>query len=402
MIKKITIQNFFGFGQTEPIEMNTETNILVGINGSGKSNFIKAIHLLYESVVGEGMEKLFSANWGGFSGVSNFAYDSNEIVIIYEFDKLQIANALGLEGFKFQTNPFYEIKISKVGNAAYRLSEWFYNFNPGKPSPFTYLKVENGYAVVSKRNKEGIKIEKVESFNSSELILRQLSDPDEYFPLFTIKKAIEQISIYNYFDTTANSAIRGLSPYFSESKLLSDGINLTILLNYLNGNDTVAYDKIMDEWKNINPQFRELVFSQPIAGKTSLGLKEKGLKRTIPIENLSDGSIRFLILLSILYNPKRGNLVCIDEPEIGLHPDMINTIAKGIQYAAKSGTQMIIATHSPLLLNNFDLEDLMVFEKNEQNQTVISRKSEDDFKEWEGGFLVGQMWLSGKLGGVRW
>lgn len=405
MIEKITIQNFFSFGQTESIELDSETNILIGINGSGKSNFIKAIHFLYESIAGDGLEKLFSVNWGGFESVANFSNTGiNEIIISYEFDCSKLQQLVNGDGFKFQTNPIYQIKIEQVGNRGYKLSEWFYNENStiNHKSPFTYLKVENGYAIASKRGSNGSKIEKIESFNQNELLLRQLSDPEIYFPLFTIKKIIEQISIYNYFDTTSKSPIRGLSPYYSENKLLSDGINLTFLLNYLNGNETMAYDKIMEVWKNINPLFRELVFTQPTAGKTLLGLKEQNLRKTIPIENLSDGTIRFLLLLSILYNPNRGKLVCIDEPEIGLHPDMINTVAKGIKYASLTGTQMIIATHSPLLLNNFELEDLMIFEKNKDNQTTANSKTEEDFESWEGEFLVGQMWLSGKLGGVRW
>lgn len=103
-----------------------------------------------------------------------------------------------------------------------------------------------------------------------------------------------------------------------------------------------------------------------------------------------------------LYYPYRGSVVCIDEPEAGLHPDMINGIAKGIKYAAQNGTQMIIATHSPLLLNAFELEDLMIFEKDKDNQSIVKSVSEDDFPDWEGEFLTGQMWLRGELGGVRW
>jgi predicted ATPase len=122
----------------------------------------------------------------------------------------------------------------------------------------------------------------------------------------------------------------------------------------------------------------------------------------VPVEHISDGTLRFLLLLSIFYNPNRGKLICIDEPEIGLHPDMIRTIAEGIKYAAQNGTQMIIATHSPLLLNAFDLEDILIFEKDNNNFTIISRKSEEDCKDMEGELLVGQMWLNGQIGGVRW
>lgn len=159
---------------------------------------------------------------------------------------------------------------------------------------------------------------------------------------------------------------------------------------------------IMTQLKNINPQFRELVFTQPTGGKTLLALKEKNLARAITIEHISDGTLRFLLLLSILYNPNRGKVICLDEPEIGLHPDMIRTIAAGIKYAAQDGTQMIVATHSPLLLNEFELEDVIVFEKDENNQTLVIKKTEEDFPDWEGEMLVGQMWLSGQLGGVRW
>ena len=133
-----------------------------------------------------------------------------------------------------------------------------------------------------------------------------------------------------------------------------------------------------------------------------MSLKEKNLDRAITIENISDGTLRYLLLLSIFYNPNRGSVVCIDEPEAGLHPDMINGIAKGIKYATQNGTQMIIATHSPLLLNAFELEDLKIFEKDKDNQTVVKTKSEEDFPDWEGEFLTGQMWLRGELGGVRW
>ncbi|MEY2830472.1 MAG: hypothetical protein RIQ33_2330 [Bacteroidota bacterium] len=401
MIKNISIQNFFSFGNASYTRvLNNEVSVLVGINGSGKSNFIRAIQLLYDGIAGIGFEKIFSTNWGSFSSVSNLTNELDEIILTYQFDKKALSNVLNQQGFDFQTDPYYRIRIKKNGKS-YLLNECIYD-ETEPTNPITHLNSEYGEIEILNKNGALSKLKNATVYNPNELILRQLSDAEQQYSLFTIKKAIEQISIYNYFDTTAKSPIRELSPYYSETKLLTDGINLTFLLNYLNGNETVAYDKIIEELKNVNPNFRELVFSQPTSGKTLLGLKEKNLKSTISIENLSDGTIRFLILLAILYNPNRGNLVCIDEPEIGLHPDMINTIAKGIKHAANTGTQMIVATHSPLLLNNFDLEDLMIFEKNTNNCTDVRKIREANFKEWEGEFLVGQMWLSGKLGGVRW
>ncbi|MEA5425618.1 AAA family ATPase [Arcicella lustrica] len=403
MIKKITIQNFFSFGSEQTIELNADTNVLVGINGTGKSNFIKAISLLYEIVLGD-FEKLFSEKWGGFSGVMNFINpDAEEITISYEFDKDFLKKSF--HGyFLFPANPVYQVKIHKKGIAGYSLSEWIYNKSKKKGlAPFTYLKVDRGtYGVISEKGDNEVKIQRIELFKPNESVFKQINDPDRYFPIYTLKKAIEQIDIYNYFDTTFDSTIRRLSPYYSEDKLFADGKNLTSLLSSLNGNAVKAYDKIMEEFKNVNPNFRELGFSTPVAGKSLLSLKERNLDRAITIEHISDGTLRYILYLSIFYNPKRGKVVCIDEPEMGLHPDMINGIARGIKYAAENGTQMIIATHSPLLLNAFELEDLMIFEKNEANETIVKKVSEEDFPDWEGEFLAGQMWLRGQIGGKRW
>ena len=403
MIKKITVQNFFSFGTEQTIELNPDTNILVGINGTGKSNFIRVINLLKEIVLGD-FSKLFSGNWGGFTSAINFINpDAEEIVIIYEFDKEALKKTFQ-GSFPFPNNPIYEIKIHKQGLTGYALSEWIYNYSVSvDKEPFTYLKVDKGnHGVISERKNNKNNIQKLTILNSNESVFKQISDPDRYFPIYSLKKAIDQIDIYNYFETVFGSDIRQLSSYFSEIKLLPDGKNLTSLLNYLNGNSIRAYDKIKEEFTNVNPNFRDIVFNTPMAGKTILSLKEKNLDRAITIEYLSDGTLRYLLLLSIFYNPNRGSVVCIDEPEAGLHPDMINGIAKGIKYAAQNGTQMIIATHSPLLLNAFELEDLKIFEKDVDNQTIVKTKSEEDFPDWEGEFLTGQMWLRGELGGVRW
>lgn len=404
MITKIDISYFFSFGEKEVISLNPETNILVGINGTGKSNFIKAIYLLYEGVTGKnGLESLINKNWGGLLNILNCNDEKVETISIsYEFDRNIVKKVLGNKGHPFPKNPIYKIEINRFGLTNYSLSEHIYNESTNQlPKPFTYLNIENGRGVISARENKTISIRPA-VFNGNELALRQISEPDSFYPLFTLKKAIEEIVVYNYFDTTSNGEIRQLSPYYSETKLLPNGENLAHLLNYLSGNHTKNYDEIIKMLQNVNPNFRDLVFTQPTGSKTLLALKEKNLSRAITVEHISDGTLRFLILLAILYNPNRGSIICLDEPEIGLHPDMIKTIGDGIKYAANDGTQMIVATHSPLLLNNFELEDVKIFEKNGKNTTEVITKTEEEFEDWEGVFLVGQMWLRGQLGGMRW
>ncbi len=404
MINKITVQSFFSFGKHQTIELNHDTNILVGINGSGKSNFIKIIQFLYEGIAGkDGLRNLINKKWGGFSSmVYCGGEEASEVIITYHFDRNKVKNVFDGGGHLFPNDPIYEVRINKVGLFNYDVSEKVYNESiKSGQSPFIYLDVANGKGKISTRTNTKIGIKQA-IFDENELVLKQISEPENFYPQFTLKKAIEEIVVYSYFDTTLDSKIRQLSPYYSELKLLPSGENLTHLLSYLNGNSTKYYDKIISLLKKVNPYFRELVFNQPTSSKTLLALKEQNLNRAITVDQISDGTLRFLILLSILYNPNRGMLICLDEPETGLHPDMIQTIGEGIKAASKDGTQMIIATHSPLLLNGFELEDLKIFEKDKNNQTIISKKTEEDFENWEGEFLVGQMWLRGELGGVRW
>jgi predicted ATPase len=372
MIKKITIENFFSFGESQTIELNADTNVLVGINGTGKSNFIKAIRLL-KAVFDGSFEKLFSQTWGGFSGAANFINpDASQIKISYVLDESDFPYLILLYGTT-GTDLVFQLTIRNVGLSSFALTKAF---------------VYDGKELVEEEKKH---------YTSSDRFEVRMVDCDDAMQTY-----VKDITIYDSFETYLGGSIRQLSPYYSDDKLLSNGYNLTALLSYLNGNSIKAFDKLIEEFKNINPNFRELVFTTPVAGKSLLSLKEKNLDRAISIEHISDGTLRYLLYLSIFYNPKRGRVICIDEPETGLHPDMINGIARGIKYAAQNGTQMIIATHSPLLLNDFELEDLMIFEKDNVNQSIVKTVSEEDYPNWEGEFLAGQMWLRGQIGGTRW
>lgn len=407
MIKSIKLDNFFSFGPSPSIVLNKQTNILLGINGSGKSNFLKAIRFLYESIAGNGLEKIFLKDWSGFGSIANFSETQDDAIkIAYEFDK-DTLNTATRNIYHFLDNPTYEITIYKSGTTSYYLEEYlFCKPRKGEKNPFTLLQMKNGKGSISTKEngKVGIqhypRIGSDRLFNEQELVLRQISDPDRFLPLYALKKAIESISVFDYFDTTLKSPIRTPVNYGTDSKLLPSGENLVQILHRIKNNHTLQYEKIEELLHNVNPNFKDINFDV-IGSRFIIALREKNLAKTVGVEHISDGTLRFLLLLSILYNPDRGCLICLDEPEIGLHPDMINMIAESIKQASRD-SQIIIATHSPLLLNSFDLEDCLIFEKNLNNESIVTRKSETDFPDWNDDFLVGQLWLSGKIGAKRW
>lgn len=409
MIKSIKLENFFSFKSPETIKIYDQTNILLGINGSGKSNFLKAIRFLYESIAGNGLERIFLKEWGGFDSVANFSSEqASRFTITYEFDKDVLNKIINTtKKYNFPSNPFYELTIHKQGLRSYKIQEGLHLINEGDKIDFTVLLalIDNKGALSELTDKglENRNILEPEiglTFKEQEPLLRQISDPERFLPQYALKTAIESISVYDYFDTTLKSSVRQPASFGIEVKLLPTGENLVQLLQRLKTNHSLQYEKIETLLKNVNPSFKAIDFDI-IGSKFMLALRETNLTKTIGVEHISDGTLRFLLLLSILYNPERGKLICLDEPEIGLHPDMINTIAEAIKYAAKT-SQIILATHSPLLLNAFDIEDCMIFEKNEVNESYVIRLTENDFTEDSISLLPGQLWLEGKIGAKRW
>jgi len=359
--------------------------------------------LLHESIIGNGLEKIFLKDWSGFNSVANFNNDEKDYIkLSFEFDK----DAVG-SGYQFPNNPIYEINIFKSGGTSYYLKEKLYSESiKSGENDFIYMEMDNGQGIISTREKRKVGFQRYPqeskqiAFKSTEPVLRQISDPERFYPLFTLKRALEDFSVYYCFDTTFNSPIRQPSGYGTETKLLPDGQNLMTILNNIKNSHSLYYDKIEESVRKINPYFKDINFAF-LGSKLYLVLREEYLTKSVSIEHISDGTLRYLLLLSVLFNPERGSLVCIEEPETGLHPDMINTISDAIKQSSKK-TQVIVTTHSPLLLNSFYIDDILIFEKNNQNETEVSVKSADEFDKLIKDFLVGQAWLQGLIGGKRW
>lgn len=123
---------------------------------------------------------------------------------------------------------------------------------------------------------------------------------------------------------------------------------------------------------------------------------------SIPATRLSDGSIRFLCLLAILCDPDPPPLIGIEEPELGLHPDILPKVAD-LLVAASDRTQLIVTTHSEILVDALHEHPgtVIVCEKHE-GSTTLRRLDPDALATWLKKYRLGQLWLNGQLGGTRW
>ncbi len=187
----------------------------------------------------------------------------------------------------------------------------------------------------------------------------------------------------------------------SGKRLLPDGSNLPQILNTIKISHKKEYQKIIELLNDVNENFRGFDFHFLGSGNFELMLDELGLGSAIHVTNISDGTLRYLCLLSILYNPERGKFICIDEPEVGLHPDMSLNITKAIKESA-IGSTMLIATHSENILDAFEVEHVRVFEKEPDNSTIANSFRTEDFERCYDEYNLCKMWRQGDIGGNRW
>lgn len=397
MIKTIKLKNFFSLA-SEEISFG-DLNALVGINGAGKSNLMKALQVL-KAVINDGeMSSLFINQWGGFDAVMFLGNTDPKafIQIEFEFDPV----VLGQYGYRFQEPVVYRIRFHKVASSQnYYLCESFHTKNADGMPNYRYLQIDNGRGFAKEGRTNDQQSVRYELDNATESILNQLVDKDRYYQIYTLREAIKDIAIYTYFNTTTTSAIRKPVLPGSINRLLPDGSNLPQVLNAIKVNDKQSYSKIKDALTAVNPNFRGLDFNF-LGTSIELLLDEASLNRAIHVTHISDGTLRYLCLLAIVFNPRRGRLVCIDEPEVGLHPDMLGELMQAIG-GVSNQTQYVVSTHSSLLLDQVPVSDVIVFEKDEYNRSVVRDFRDEEYVLWAKQYGTGTLWRNGDLGGNRY
>lgn len=400
MIKSIRLTNFYSFKNTT-INLNQDINVIVGINGSGKTNFLKAIRLLKTGVSGSELKELILEKWGGVDEIFFKGQDISEfkhsIGLEFIFDK----NIISKYGYNFNHDICYKIVIIKSSG----LNQYFINETIGTIEGYKYLDFNNGRGRIAERVNEEVfsqvKFVKYIDYDPQELVLSKIFDSERYWPLDSLRKAISDLMVYDYFDTTPNSPIRKAMKATSGKKLLADGSNLPQILNTIKINHKKEFQRIVQLLNDVNENFKGFDFHFLGSGNFELMLDENKLDSAIHVTNISDGTLRYLCLLSILYNPDRGKLICIDEPEVGLHPDMVLNITNAIKESSRNST-MLIATHSENILDAFEVEHVRVFEKEGDNSTIVNSFKKEEFEKWYDEYNLGKMWRKGDIGGNRW
>lgn len=206
---------------------------------------------------------------------------------------------------------------------------------------------------------------------------------------------------YPWLDTRPQAPVRLPQVVRPETLVTPDGSNLASVLYTLqsSGQHEATYNDICASLSAAFPEFQELRFP-PEGGDGRILLRwlGKGQRYGRSSFDLSDGTLSFLYLATLLLGPKPSLLICIDEPEVGLHPHAIRLVAEMLQ-AAAGRAQLVVATHSPILVDGLKPEQVAIVQKAGDGATQFSRLDAEELKEWLKEFSLGELWQMGHYGG---
>jgi len=386
LLHSIRLNNLLSYGDNDQAVEMRALNVIIGTNGSGKSNLIEAVELLRSAP----KDLLIPIRDGG--GVRDWLWKGAKKTPMAKIDAV-------FENPQGNRNLRYILGFTEVSQQFLITDERIEGEqpDPGHNRPYLYYEFYNGHGVLNVRGeKRKLQHEEIDAVQS---ILSQRKDPDQYPELTYLGNTLSKIRLYREWSFGRYTAPRMAQKADLPNEFLeSDASNLGLVLNRLQ-RDPVVKKKIL---KSLHALYEGIddYYVQVEAGTVQVFFHEG--KYTIPATRLSDGTLRYLCLLAILCHPSPPPLVCIEEPELGLHPDVLPTLAELMKDASER-CQLIVTTHSDVLVDAMSdqPESVLVAEKTDGG-TQLRRLNAEHLKPWLEKYRLGQLWTRGEIGGTRW
>ncbi len=367
-------------------------NLLVGPNGSGKSNLLRLLELIAETAKG----RLASALKPG--GIVPLMWDYRAPSMNWKLridpvdsgrDPMEDALTLECELEHLRNTSSYQIVKDSLGN-------WVKYERKLERSPYWIFTRDPRRAMVY--DQQARNLVPFPDADPNESLLPQISDPRTN-PIAThTRRFLEGWRVYHDVHVERGSPMR-LPATTQVVKLVeADGSNLVSVLHTLYTSDRDFKRQINEGMRaGFGDQFEELVFQPAAAQQIQLAIQWKSSSQPHAGQDLSDGTLRFLFLLTVLASPDPATLIAIDEPEVGLHPSMLPIVA---EYAAEaaSRTQVVMTSHSPVFLDAFsNVGPQVTLLHWEEGQTHLFPLSSEAMEKWLAEYRLGELFTSGDL-----
>ena len=338
-------------------------DVLIGPNGSGKSNFIEVFSFLRAIRAGHlGDYVVWAGGAGALLHFGSAVTSEMRIAISFQEEKNRYEITLAAT----DADQLYPV-VERVG---------FWDKKGGYPRPYW-----NGLP------RRGIEA--------------GISDPNAERISYFVREHLDRWRLYHFHDAGTSSPLKQTADVHDNRFLRADGSNLPSFLYYLRQRHYEAYSSIRRTVQLVAPFFDDFALEPQRLNedKIRLAWRHKGSDAYFDAASLSDGTLRFIALATLLLQPvsHRPSVILIDEPELGLHPYALTLLASLVKRAA-TRTQVILATQSPSLLDHFSPEDVLVADR-VGGATQFTRLKPDELAIWLEDYSLGQLWEKNELGG---
>ena len=360
MIENIIIENYKSIKHLE-LELK-KINILIGSNGVGKSNFISFFEMI---------NAIYNQRFGSYTlergGIDNLLY----------FGRKQSPYIKGLIDFNNKNAFFITLKPSQSNKGYIEECSDYFHYGSDVAKDYSHWQKKNWDNAVEEL---GLKDNKMLRANY-------------------LQEYLESFIVYHFHDTTRSSAMKQPCNISDNQYLRENGSNLAALLYLLSQKNPKVFKMIEGVIRSVAPFFERFDLKPDKLNPQMIQLewKEKESDMYFNGYNLSDGTLRFIALTTLLMQPEPPEVIIIDEPELGLHPAAINKLAAMIRKASAM-SQLIVSTQSPNLVNQFEPEDVVVVNR-KGNKSVFNRLDKDKLTSWLEDYTLGDLWEKNVIGG---
>jgi len=360
-IGKLNSIQLSGFKSIKEMDLTlSNLNILIGPNGAGKSNFINFFKFM-NKILSKDLQFYLSEK----GTAESFLYFGSQITREVKID------------LKFDPNEYKAVLKPTVDGKLVFESETVV-FDGDKA----------GYS-------GGRKYHEINEAGNPESGLPQ---PGSYKPPHWVAAHLSDWKIYHFHDTSETARVKKPGEINNNLRLAPQGENLAAFLYSIQ--DTPSYKKIVQTIQRMAPFFHDFILTPDKNNEEQIRLrwKQKGSDKYFDANSLSDGTIRFICLTTLLLQPELPKVILLDEPELGLHPYAIQLLA-GMFKSASTKTQIIASTQSVTLANQFSWEDMIIVEQID-NASKFRRLHKEEVEVWLEEYRMGDIWEKNLIGGT--
>jgi predicted ATPase len=363
--------------------------VLIGANGCGKTSLLDVFSMLAASASGGLSSKI--SDLGGIAAVATLdragqrAPEHRRVICVLSMSMPR-------------DNPLvYNLTMAATGISYEVEEETLTQQRPPDPNLFTYIQsLNHNNLYIDDTQPGGHLVRPTDHFSPLETALAQVprmrSEVEEF------RKRLSSSTYYHMLNVEPRSPVRLPQPLRPATLPGKDGEDLVSCLFNLRETDRDRFEAIEDALKTAFPGFVRLDFPPVAAGTLAMAWKDSNFRHPLYMHQLSEGTLRFLWLATLLQSPGLTAVTLLDEPEVSLHPELLNLLAD-LMREASTRTQLIVATHADRLVRFLEPKEVVTFDVNDDGTAHAQWADQLDLDEWLKEYTLDEVWRLGRMGG---